>query len=104
MVVGGLGYVVLAASCGEEALQVLRQKPVHLLMTDFHLPGINGVDLANQMRKSGFQVPVILISGYLNESVQDQAKNAKINVLLSKPPDLKRLEDTLTSLLGGQIG
>jgi len=99
MVVSALGYIVLAVSCGEEALKVVTTKDIHLLMTDFHLPGINGVDLAAEIRKSGLHVPVILISGYLNESVQEKARDAQINVMLPKPPDLKKLEDTLVELL-----
>ncbi len=99
MVVSALGHVVVAASCAEEALQVVQKKTVHLLMTDFHLPGINGVDLVTELRKCGHRVPVILISGYLNESVQEKARSAKINVMLPKPPDLRKLEATLTMLL-----
>jgi len=99
MVITSLGHTVVPASCAEEALEAAHEQHIHLLMTDFHLPGINGVDLATQLRKEGHRVPVILISGYLNDSVQEKARSARINVMLPKPPDLKTLEHTLTHLL-----
>ena len=103
LVISSLGHVVLAARSAEEALELVDKKQINLLMTDFHLPGINGVDLVTELRDEGVCVPVVLISGYLNEAVQKKAKDAQVDVMISKPPDLLKLENVLTRLLGQSL-
>ena len=96
-----LGFSVLSASSAEEALDYTVRHPIHLLLTDFHLPVRNGVELASSMRTKGTNVPVILLSGYLTDQARQEAKAAGIEVFLRKPTDLALLEQTLVSLFQG---
>ncbi len=65
------GYQTLEASCGEDALAILKETkdPVHLLLADVVMPRMSGVDLAERCRKAGQGFNVLYVSGYA-ESVR----------------------------------
>ena len=58
-------YTVLTSSSGREALQQSKDyKPdIHLLLSDFQMPGLSGVDLATQMTLERPKLKVLLMSG-----------------------------------------
>lgn len=57
------GYLTRAAADGEEALALLRMEDFALLLTDWHMPRLDGVGLVRALRSAGTRLPVILISG-----------------------------------------
>src|SRR5580693_6400639 len=62
----GLGYNVLEAEDGESALQLAAgAKSVDLLITDFVMPGIDGLQLIRRLRDMYPDVPVLMVSGSL---------------------------------------
>ena len=65
------GYGVLGASTGEEALEILREAPVCLVLSDHMLGGTTGTALAKEIKKIKRNVPVILHSGNVPESLQN---------------------------------
>ncbi|MBY5921782.1 PAS domain S-box protein [Ferrimonas balearica] len=95
------GFEVVTAHSGEEALEQLDKldDPV-LVITDFDMPEMNGLELAETMKERGFNTATILmISAYGDESLQRQAEQAGIGALLSKPANPSRILDTLLGLL-----
>jgi two-component system, OmpR family, response regulator CpxR len=60
------GYTVLAASSGQEALDLLASEQVDLVLSDHLMPGLTGVELTRQIKLHNPELPVILISA-LNE-------------------------------------
>jgi len=62
---GDLGYAVIEASSGEEALRFIDSgETFDLLVTDHLMPGITGTDLARKVRSTMPQVSILLVSGY----------------------------------------
>jgi len=61
------GHAVLTASGGDEALAVLRQAKVDLLLLDYYMPGKTGEEVVTELRKFNPQVQVILQTGYASE-------------------------------------
>lgn len=62
-----LGYVVVEASSGAQALSMLRSSlAAELLVTDYLMPGMSGAALIKELRASGLGVPSLLITGYAN--------------------------------------
>ncbi len=60
-----LGHAVIQASSGASALQVLRsEKPVDLMITDYAMPGMTGIQLAEAARKLRPNLPILLATGY----------------------------------------
>ncbi|HZY17949.1 MAG TPA: histidine kinase famiy protein [Ramlibacter sp.] len=81
-----LGWRVLAAASGEQALQILQEQPVpDLLFTDVLMPGgMNGVQLAERARRLHPELPVLLTTGYMDELLTYGQRTAQM-VTLGKP-------------------
>ena len=77
-----LGYTVLAAASGAEALELLKSKAVDLLFTDVVMPGgMSGYALRQQVRTLYPQMPVLLTSGYAEELAGNRTAEEDIRVL-----------------------
>ena len=61
------GYQVLTASNGQKALQILAQSgaSIHLVVTDLVMPGMGGRELMERIRKEGWEMPLLAMSGYV---------------------------------------
>lgn len=55
------------------------------LITDIHMPGISGLDLVRQIRKSGSQMPVIVLTGHPKPDLREIALQAGANGFAEKP-------------------
>lgn len=55
------GYQVEKAACGEEALELIRQKSIDLVLLDIMLPDIDGIKLCMKLRESS-HIPIIMVS------------------------------------------
>jgi len=96
-----LGYRVLAAANGEEALQLLAEgNAVDLLFTDMVMPGAwNGPALADEARKLVPDLPVLYSSGYSENMIPRQGRLLEGVVLLSKPYRESHLAQAVRSVL-----
>ena len=65
------GYAVLSATTGTEAMEILRDAPVCLVLSDHMLRGTTGTFLAKQMKEIKRKVPIILYSGKPPESMRN---------------------------------
>ncbi len=72
-IVAGEGYRVLEAAGGEDALRIAADYagPIHLLLTDVVMPGMNGPDLADRLRSIRRDMKVLFMSGFTAEIVAD---------------------------------
>ncbi len=76
---------------GESAVEMVKQhhdrhNDYHIILLDFKLPGIDGIQTAREMRKQlGDDVPILLISAYDFSEIEAEAREAGINGFLSKP-------------------
>ena len=91
-----LGYRVVTAASGEEALHRLETVSVDILFSDVVMPGLSGVELARLARKRDPGLPVLLASGYSEEIVGAAGSEFEI---VRKPYDLNGIEAALGSAL-----
>jgi CheY-like chemotaxis protein len=92
------GYTILTASDGYEALGILADKWVNLLITDVRMPGIDGFELARQAKVMRPQLHVIYFSGY---STQEEEKAGPIyGPVLRKPLRMADILDEVSKELG----
>ena len=79
------GYDVIQASSGAEALQILPKADVDLVITDFNMPEVNGLELLSEIKRQKPEVPVILVTGYGTvEQAVDAMKSGAFDYV-SKP-------------------
>ena len=97
-----LSYRVLTASSGEEAIEVARRfgDEIDLLLTDVVMPGINGRQLALELRKTRSSMKVLYVSGFTDEAFDQDASLANGEVLLEKPFELEELARKIREMLG----
>jgi two-component system, OmpR family, response regulator QseB len=86
-----LGYEPLVALSAEQALELLREQSVDGVITDFRLPGLDGVELISELRQKGLPVPILMISALIEPADAEQAEMAGALDVLDKPIDLDRL-------------
>lgn len=99
------GYAVHTYSCAEDFLGSLYFHVTECLITDFNLPVMNGADLFLHVREKGAQLPVILISGRLDNPLIDRANFAGAFDVLRKPFFGADLLDLVQAGLGrGRVG
>ncbi len=81
------GFQVLEASGASEALELLRKlrRRPDLLVTDVVMPGMSGVELVAEVRKRWRSLPVLFVSGHLDEVVLDPDPSGRPADLLAKP-------------------
>jgi CheY-like chemotaxis protein len=59
-----LGYKVVCAGCGSDALEIASKENFDLVITDYKMAPMNGVELIAKMRARGFEKPMILLTGF----------------------------------------
>jgi len=57
------GYEVVPAASAAEALEALKSRSIDLVLTDLLMPGMNGLELAREIKKQNSSLPVVLFSG-----------------------------------------
>lgn len=93
-------YRVYLAKDSIEALERFKSVSFDLIIVDYKLPRINGLEMISRFRELGYQGPVILISAYPEAIRKEDLKNYNINQLFLKPLDLEALESSIHRLLG----
>jgi CheY-like chemotaxis protein len=66
-----LGYETLEAASADDALRVLAERPVDLLVTDHLMPGMTGTELAQVTRRRFPKLKVLIVSGYADSQGLD---------------------------------
>jgi signal transduction histidine kinase/ActR/RegA family two-component response regulator len=97
-----LGYEVEAAGGGEEALNALAPGRFALMITDVAMPGMNGVELARQVRDRLPTLPIIFASGYAD--VQTFGEELANEDMLKKPYRISDLASRIAAALAERQG
>jgi len=94
------GFDVSTASSGIKALETLKHDKFRMMITDFNMPGINGVELATKVKEQRSDMRIVLATGADLSKIVEAAANAGISELFSKPIEFQRfLAAIRTSLL-----
>ena len=90
------------AKDGQEAIEMIMRQPVHLVVSDFHMPRMNGVELLRAVRanaatrKSAF----FLLTGVDNAQFMKQAIELQVNNYLKKPVAVPELKQKIEAVFG----
>jgi DNA-binding NtrC family response regulator len=79
------GFRTLLASSGEEALDIVREVDVHLVLLDMHMPTLTGLETLQLVRQVKAMLPAILITGDANDSLIRQACQMRFYSVIPKP-------------------
>jgi two-component system chemotaxis response regulator CheY len=94
---GGLdiGEIIEAAD-GMEGLAALEQgKSVDVVLCDWNMPNLNGLDFVSQARAKGYEVPIVMVTTESGDERIQQARQAGANGFIHKPFTPDRLAEAL---------
>ena len=96
------GYAVIAAANGEQALSLCEQHPgpIHLLLSDVVMPGMNGPELAELLKTIRPDLKVLYMSGYTDDAIVRQGVLLHNTPFLQKPFSPARLAEKILEVLG----
>lgn len=93
------GFEVTGYSSAEEFQAYADLRDAACLILDIHLSGISGIELRRRQHGSGYNVPVIFITGNGSEATQEAAMAAGCAAYLEKPCRAKTLMDAVSAAL-----
>jgi CheY-like chemotaxis protein len=93
------GYAVITAENGEEALRKLNEEKYDLVYTDIRMPGISGLEVAEQIKARRPWTPVVIITGYGTDAAEARAKAAGVSSFVHKPLSPEMIEDSARDAL-----
>jgi len=94
------GLEVSTALTGQESLDLLNSKTIDLVILDFNLPDMNGLDVLAGIKKINPHIPVIFMTGYGSETISIKAFKLGIADYFIKPFDPKSLVDKVIEIIG----
>lgn len=95
------GFHVIDVPSGEEALLEMGQ-PFDLVISDYRLPGMSGVELLERIHKVQSSIKMILMTAQALDEVQPKATNLDLVDILEKPIDTDIFVETVTRAISGQ--
>lgn len=94
-----LGYDCLAFEDGESLLEGLEAGRAGVIVADFRLPRMNGLQLFEKVRQSGCQLPFVLVSGHADIELADATLKAGVSAFLPKPIPFDQLQPLIDGLI-----
>ncbi len=92
---GSLGYQVMTANDGVDALSFLSKQSVDIVLSDVNMPRMDGYELTRRLRKQGVLLPVIGVTANALAEEKQRCLDAGMDSCLSKPVTLKVLQPVL---------
>jgi len=94
-----VGYTVLAYDRGDTALEQATQQPTPLVITDYHLPGMNGLQLTAALKARTPATRVVLITADASPDVERRARDRGVDYMVLKPFQLASLIQIIQAAL-----
>jgi CheY-like chemotaxis protein len=93
------GYVVVTAENAADALEKMRSQEYDVVFSDIKMPGMSGIELAEEIRARKPWTPVVIVTGYGSTENQARAKAAGVSAFLNKPLSPEMIESSAAHAL-----
>jgi DNA-binding NtrC family response regulator len=94
-----LGYEVSSADSGENGLGLFFKDKFDIVLSDYEMPGMDGVAFACSVKKSSPRTPVVIMTGAGKDTVYSR-KSTAVDKVISKPFTLTEIDETIQNLSG----
>ncbi len=79
------GYEVVTSNNGDDAMDIIRERPFDIVFLDEHMPGMSGIETLSEIKNIYPNLPVVMITKSEEESIMEEAIGSKISDYLIKP-------------------
>ena len=93
------GYDVRLAEDGEVAVNLAIKLPIHLVLLDFHMPGMDGLETLKEIKKEKPSLPVIMTSGAADEEDVKSFLESGALLFFRKPIEIRTLRSSVKDIL-----
>lgn len=93
-----LGYLVIEAKNAQEAMEIVKQKSLDLVILDLRMPDIDGIQLMRSIKKEKEGIPVIIYSGYPSVHTAVEALKDGAVDYIAKPFDIDELKRKISDV------
>jgi CheY-like chemotaxis protein len=97
-----LGHDVDLAESGEKGLVVFFKNPFDIVLSDYQMPGMDGIALACAIKKNSPRTPVLIMTGASRENVLFR-KSPAVDEVIAKPFTLAFLDETIQRHIGQEV-
>src|SRR5665648_374423 len=94
-IINKAGYIVIEAENGETGLQLVHTEHPDLVITDFQMPGMNGIEVLSQIQELNIGLPVILLTGFGDVVLTIKSIQLGAFDFLEKPVDPNQLKTVI---------
>lgn len=92
-------FEVILAGNGEEAVEILNQTPISLLVTDIQMPKMDGMALLSYVNNKRPQIPCIVMTSFPTTELEERSSTDSLFRLFTKPVQLEELEKAILQAL-----
>lgn len=93
------GYAVCGADSASAALEILRAGDYDLVITDLVMPRIDGILLTKNIKSQGFDVPIIVVTGFATIEYAVESMKAGASDFITKPVNIEQVKLTIEKVL-----
>ncbi len=93
------GFQTRLAANGQEAVEIVQEDQIHLLLLDMHMPHMNGLEAVQKIQQLERPIPCILFSAQLDEDLARKAFQAQVFSVLAKPFRLAQITEMVRGAL-----
>jgi CheY-like chemotaxis protein len=93
------GYSVIEAAEGESAIRIVKEQPPSIVFMDLRMPKMDGVETIKKIREFNNEIPVIIITAFINDQKAKEAMPLGISGVFFKGSDFEEEFPLLESVL-----
>ncbi len=93
------GYEAYTADSAKTGLQIIEELKPDVVLVDVKLPDASGIDLLRACKEKSPHTKVIMVTGYVDQHIMDEAEALGRDAFLQKPFDLIRIVEEIRRLL-----
>jgi len=81
------GFRTLEATCGEEAIELVRHERLDVVLIDFHMPRLDGLQTLRIIRREQYWLPAVLMTAHPTDLPAAEVRALRVETVLEKPVD-----------------
>ena len=93
------GLTTYTASNGLEALKIFQEKQLDCILLDIKMPGMDGIEILNTIRKTNEYIPVYMMTAYGDQDLIDSANKLNVVKFFTKPFNIFEVRDSVLNLI-----
>lgn len=93
------GYNPDVVECGEDALRKITEGAVDLVISEYHLPGMDGLEFAVRLKTISGRTPLVLAVDHGDDALEDLGKSKMVDYFVEKPFNLNLMVSLVRKIL-----